>query len=186
MCASAGEDVEVFALDQRGRGRRFTYRDQWNVPAPAARFRVRRVVTGGSAARIGELERARLEGLVLDWIRARDPRIVHVLDLDGFGPGLLFALAAADLPVILTLRRVDELRRALAGPTSAFEGDGGIADALASVMRIVVRSAVDASVAEEAGASREKIRVMAGGENGEQSVLKSYSSLYRMLAPVAR
>ena len=175
----------MFALDQRGRGRRFTYRDQWNVPAPGARFRVRRVVAGGSAARTGELERARLEGLVLDWVRAREPRIVHVLDLDGFGPGLLFALAAAELPAILTLGRVDELRRAIAGPERVFEGDGGITEALASVRRIVVRSAGDASVAEEAGAPREKIRVMAGGKDSEQSVLRSYLSLYRLLAPVA-
>ena len=179
MCASAKENVEVLALDHEGRSRRFSFRDQWNVPAPGARFRVRRVLAGGRTAAFGDLDRARLEGVVLEWVRVRRPRLVHVLDIDVFGLGLLFALEAAELPVILTLQRMDDLRRAMNDP----EALAVMEQALRSVRRIVVRSAADASVAQACGAPRETIRVMAGGPKGESAVLRSYASLYRLLAP---
>lgn len=181
MCASAKEDVEVLALDHQGRSRRFSYRDQWNVPAPGARFRVRRVLAGGKTAVTSDLDRARMEGVVLDWIRVRKPRLVHVLDFETFGPGLFLALEATELPVILTLQRLDALRRVIEDPV-ALEP---FTTALNSVRRIVVRSAADAGIAQAAGAPREKIRVMAGGSDGETAVLRAYASLYRLLAPVA-
>lgn len=179
MNASAGEGVEVLALDRDAAGARFTHRDQWNVPAADARFRLRRVVAGGRTATFSDLDRARLEGLVLDWVRERGPRLVHVLDLEPFGPGLLLALDAADVPAILTMERLDELR--------ALHGRGGelppeYAEGLQTARRIVVRSAEDAAVAQAAGAPRERIRVMSEGPGGEIAVLRAYASLYRLLA----
>ncbi len=214
MTASAGEAVEVFALDLMGRGHRLSHRDQWNVPASGARFRVRRVLTGGRAFAFSDIDRARLEGLVLDWVREHKPRLVHVLELEPFGPGLLLALQAADVPVILTMQRLDGLRAALApqggrvaapdtesGSTEQSSGpqastasesekpasavDPVYAEALRSVRRIVVRSAADAATAQASGAPREKIRVMAGGRDGEVAVLRAYASLYRLLAAPA-
>jgi len=210
MTASAKETVEVLALDRLGRGRRLGYRDQWNVPASGAKFRVRRVLTGGRAFVFSDLDRARLEGLVLDWVRERRPRLVHVLELEPFGPGLLLALQAADVPVILTMERLDELRASLAqqaGPTAQQETvsaslgglavdnqaitkeasalDSVYAEALRSVRRVVVRSSADAAIAEASGAPRERIRVMAQGKEGQVAVLRAYASLYRLLAAPA-
>lgn len=177
--ASAREDVEVLALDPGARGRRFTYRDQWNVPAGGARFRVRRVVAGPRRGRLDELERSRLEGLVLGWVRERRPRLAHVLDVEPFGPGVLLALDAAGVPCILTMERLDELR-ALRGLGA--EPDDEYREALGAVRRVVVRSADDAAVAQWAGAPRERIRVMTHGPEGEVAVLRAYASLYRLLA----
>lgn len=179
MAASAGERVEVLCLDRQGLGRPFEFRDEWNVPAPGARFRVRRVRIGGPMAELGALERARLEGIALEWVRERQPRLAHVLDLEAFGPGLLMALAAIEMPTILTLERVDELQGALArGGESGADG----ASALADVRRVIVRRASDIDAAEACGAPRERIRVMAaGGARGETAVLRAYASLYRLI-----
>lgn len=191
-----------------------SYRDQWNVPASGSKFRVRRVLAGGRTFAFNDIDRARLEGLVLDWVRERKPRLVHVLELDAFGPGLLLALEAAGVPVILTMERLDELRAALAlhapqkpvpvmdpktglvtmGQGSASDSneavprlpaDSAYAEALRSVRRVVVRCAEDAATAESSGAPRERIRVMAQGENSEVAVLRAYASLYRLLATPA-
>ncbi|MEM9800559.1 MAG: glycosyltransferase [Planctomycetota bacterium] len=179
MTVSAGERVEILALDRDADGRRFHRRDQWNVPAPDARFRVRRIAAGHGEAGFDELDRARLEGAVLDWVRERRPRLVHVLDLEAFGPGVLLALDAAQVPTVVTLSRVDELR-AGSDPSRSAES---VRAALSSVERIVVKSAADASVAEAAGAPRTRIRVMKPGTGGEIAILRAYASLYRMLAP---
>ena len=178
MNASAKEAVEVFALDQRGIGKPFVPRDQWNVPATAARFRVSRVPIGGRTARVGELERAQREGLVLEWMRERRPRLAHVLDLDVFGVGLLWALEAVGVPTLLTLERADALRATLAmGGADPEEA----AAALATVRRIVVRSSKDASVAQALGAPREKIRVLSSEGDSDLSALRAYASLYRLI-----
>ena len=81
-------------------------------------------------------ERDRLEGAVLDWVRERRPRLVHVLDLEAFGPGLLVALEAAEVPTVVTLERVDELCRA----SSDRGRDALFRQALGSVRRVIVRS----------------------------------------------
>jgi hypothetical protein len=179
MAISAGEDVEVLALDRDARGPRFATRDEWNVPGPDARFRVRRVTAGDRAATFDEMGRARLEGAVLDWVRERRPRLVHVLDLEAFGPGLLVALEAAEVPTVVTLERVDELCRA----SSDRGRDALFRQALGSVRRVIVRSTADAAVAEGAGAPRSRIRVIKPGKGGEGAVLRAYASLYRLLAP---
>ncbi|MEM1453475.1 MAG: glycosyltransferase [Planctomycetota bacterium] len=179
MTVSAGETVEVLALDRDSQGRRFAVRDEWNVPAPDARFRVRRVAAGDRAATFDDYGRARLEGAVLDWVRERRPRLVHVLDLDAYGFGVLLALEAAEVASVLTLDRVDEIRQTHADRNLASTQR----DALASVRRIVVRSAADAAVAESAGAPRSRIRVVNPGSGGEGAVLRAYASLYRHLAP---
>ncbi|MEM9382840.1 MAG: hypothetical protein AAGB93_23005 [Planctomycetota bacterium] len=179
MTVSAGETVEVLALDRDSQGRRFAVRDEWNVPAPDARFRVRRVAAGDRAAAFDDYDRARLEGAVLDWVRERRPRLVHVLDLDAYGFGVLLALEAAEVATVLTLDRVDEIRQAL----DDRDLSSTQRDALASVRRLVVRSAADAAVAESAGAPRSRIRVVHPGSGGEGAVLRAYASLYRHLAP---
>lgn len=214
MTASAQESVEVLALDRVGRGRRLSHRDQWNVPASGSKFRVRRVLTGGRTFAFNDIDRARLEGVVLDWVRERSPRLVHVLELEPFGPGLLLALQAAGVPVILTMARLDGLRTALAlqappkpapvmDPKTGLVSEGSslpsdsrqappgpvldsaYTEALASVQRVVVRCAEDAATAEAAGAPRERIRVMAQGKNSGVAVLRAYASLYRLLATPA-
>ena len=160
-------------------GRPFIPRDQWNIPAPNARFRVRRVGIGGREARVGELERARLDGLVLNWVRERRPRLAHVLDLDVFGVGLLWSLEAIGIPTVLTLERADALRAALSSGGDKANEHG---EALRTVRRIVVRSAKDAAVAQALGAPREKIRVLAAtGKSSEASTLRAYASLYRLI-----
>ncbi|QDV08508.1 hypothetical protein Poly30_40560 [Planctomycetes bacterium Poly30] len=186
LSVSGQERVEVLALDREARGARFAYRDEWNIPAPGARFRVRRVNGGDRAASFDELTRARLEGSVLDWVRARRPRLVHVLGLDGFGPGVLLALEAAEIPTVLTLERLREFKASM---EAAEEKQAGTRDlygaALSSVRRIIVRSTAEAAAAEASGAPREKIRVMKAGADGEMPLLRAYASLYRLLAPVA-
>ena len=186
VMASSGKDrVEVLALDREAKGRRFTFRDEWNVPAPGAKFRVRRLNGGDRAASFDEISCARLEGAVLDWVRARNPRIVHVLGLDGFGPGVLLALEAAGIPTVLTLDRLRELKAAMERDEAKLEGARETyAAALSSARRIVVRATADAAAAETVGAPREKIRVMKAGADGEMPILRAYASLYRLLAPI--
>ncbi|MFT5732049.1 MAG: hypothetical protein ACJAZN_000586 [Planctomycetota bacterium] len=186
LSASGQERVEVLALDREAQGLRFAYRDEWNIPAPGVKFRVRRVKGGNRAATFNELTEARLEGSVLDWVRARRPRLVHVLGLDGFGPGVLLALEAAEVPTVLTLERVREFKAAMEAADQGSPGTRDLyASALSSVRRIIVRSTSDAAAAEASGAPREKIRVMKAGDAGDLSVLRAYASLYRLLAPVA-
>jgi len=180
MTVSAGETVEVLALDRDAQSRRFAVRDEWNIPAPDARFRVRRVAAGDCAASFDELDRARLEGAVLDWVRERRPRLVHVLDLEAYGPGVLLALQAAGVPTVVSLVRLDELKQAQSSQDLAAVHRA----ALQSVRRIVVRSSADAAVAEAAGAPRSHIRVVNAGSGGETAVLRAYASLYRLIAPV--
>ncbi len=187
LSASGQENVEVLALDREAKGERFQYRDEWNIPTTGARFRVRRVNGGDRAAAFDEFTRARLEGSVLDWVRVRGPRLVHVLGLDGFGPGVLLALEAADVPTVLTLERVREFQAAMEAAEVKDAGTRALyAEALSSVRRIIVRSTAEAAAAEASGAPREKIRVMKAGAEGEMPVLRAYASLYRLLAPVAQ
>ncbi len=185
LSTSGKESVEVFALDREAKGARFTFRDEWNVPAPGAKFRVRRLNGGDRAASFDQLTCARLEGSVLEWVRARNPRIVHVLGLDGFGPGVLLALEAAGVPTVVTLDRLRELKAAMVAGEEKLPGSqDAYGAALSSARRIVVRSTADAAAAEAVGAPREKIRVMKAGAEGEMPILRAYASLYRLLAPV--
>ncbi len=181
MTVSARETVEVLALDRDAQSRRFAVRDEWNIPAPDARFRVRRVAAGDRAASFDDLDRARLEGAVLDWVRDRRPRLVHVLGLEAYGPGVLLALQAAGVPTVVSLVRVDELKQAQSHRDLAAVHRA----ALESVRRIVVHSAADAAVAEAAGAPRSRIRVVNPGSGGETAVLRAYASLYRLITPAA-
>ena len=184
MATSGKERVEVFALDREAKGMRFTFRDEWNIPAPGTMFRVRRLNGGDRAASFDELSCARLEGAVLDWVRTRSPRIVHVLGLDCFGPGVLLALEAAGIPTVVTLDRLRELKAAMEADEAKLPGaKSTYATALSSARRIVVRSTADAAAAEAVGAPREKIRVMKAGAEGEMPILRAYASLYRLLAP---
>lgn len=186
LSASGQERVEVLALDREAKGSRFAFRDEWNIPASGVNFRVRRVNGGDQAASFDDLSRARLEGAVLDWVRARKPRLVHVLGLDGFGPGVLLALEAAEIPTVLTLERLREFKAAMESAEAKVPGTRDLyATALSSVRRIVVRSTQEAAAAEASGAPREKIRVMKAGADGDVSVLRAYASLYRLLAPIA-
>ena len=185
LSTTSHEKVEVLALDREAKGVRFTFRDQWNIPAPGAKFRVRRLNGGDRAASFDELSCARLEGAVLEWVQAREPRIVHVLGLDGFGPGVLLALEAAGVPTVLSLERLRELAAAMEAAEAKLHGARETyRAALSSARRIVVRSMADAAAAEAIGAPREKIRVMKAGAEGEMPVLRAYASLYRLLAPV--
>ncbi len=185
LSTSGKERVEVLALDREAKGMRFTFRDEWNIPAPGAKFRVRRLNGGDRAASFDQLSCARLEGSVLDWVRARDPRIVHVLGLDGFGPGVLLALEAAGVPTVVTLDRLRELKAAMEAEEAKLPGSrDAYGAALSSARRIVVRSTADAAAAEAIGAPREKIRVMKAGAEGEMPILRAYASLYRLLAPI--
>ncbi|MEM8710708.1 MAG: glycosyltransferase [Planctomycetota bacterium] len=186
LSASRQERVEVLALDRAANGARFTYRDEWNIPAPGARFRVRRVNAGDRTAAFDELSMARLEGAALEWLRERAPRIVHVLGIDGFGPGVMLALEAADVPTVLTLERLRELKAAMEAAASRNpEVRGHYRAALSSARRIVVRSTADAAAAEALGAPREKLRVMKATQEGEMPLLRAFARLYRLLAPAA-
>lgn len=184
LSTTGKERVEVLALDREAKGLRFTFRDEWNIPAPGAKFRVRRVNGGDRAVSFDQLSCARLEGAVLDWVRVRGPRIVHVLGLDGFGPGVLLALEAVGIPTVVTLDRLRELKAAMDAEEAKLPGSRDIyGAALSSARRIVVRSTADAAAAEAVGAPREKIRVMKAGADGEMTILRAYASLYRLLAP---